>query len=187
MQRSKHLTIVHKCNVLVKTMGLFRDTVREVAAGYPELRVDDFHVDAMAALLVRRMPEFDVLVTENMIGDILSDLTAELVGSLGLAPSINAGDGRAMAQAAHGSAPDIAGRGIANPMGLLLSSTMLLRWLSDQHHDPRLATMAASIDAAVEQAVADGVRTADLGGTAGTMAFANGVVERLGAGIVAAR
>ena len=187
MQRRQHLTIVHKCNVLAKTMGLFRDTVRGVAEQYPGLRVDDFHVDAMAALLVRRMPDFDVLVTENMIGDILSDLTAELVGSLGLAPSINAGDTRAMAQAAHGSAPDIAGRGIANPMGLLLSSTMLLRWLAERHEDPRLGAVATNVDAAVERAVAEGVRTADLGGSAGTESFADGVIQRLGAAVTAGR
>jgi len=111
-RRRHHVTIVHKANVLAAT-AFFRDICREVARGYADVALDDVHVDAMASSLVRRPAGFDVIVTENMFGDILSDLAGELTGSLGLAASLNASDRTAMAQAAHGSAPDIAGRGIA--------------------------------------------------------------------------
>lgn len=178
--RRRHLTIVHKANVIRLGTGLFLEECRAVAAEYPELRVDDFHIDAMAAHLVRRAADFDVIVTTNMFGDILSDLTGELTGSLGLAPSINAGEGRAMAQAAHGSAPDIAGQDRANPIGIVCSTTMLLRWLAEQHRDPALATLGATIDAAVARTLTAGVRTPDLGGTAGTAAFAEAVIAHLG-------
>ena len=131
-RRRKHLTIVHKANVLRLTMGLFRDVCREVGERYPDVVVDDFHIDAMTVHLVRRGGDFDVLVAENMFGDILSDLTGELAGSLGIAPSLNSSDTRAMAQAAHGSAPDIAGRDLANPIAMILSSAMLLDWLASR-------------------------------------------------------
>ena len=106
-------------------------------------RVDDFHIDAMTVHLVRRADKFDVIVTENMFGDILSDLAGEIAGSLGIAPSLNSSDTHAMAQAAHGSAPDIAGQDIANPIAMILSSAMLLDWLGARHDDPRLADAAA--------------------------------------------
>ncbi|MGH7268356.1 MAG: isocitrate/isopropylmalate dehydrogenase family protein, partial [Candidatus Rokuibacteriota bacterium] len=113
-RRRRKVAVVHKANVLRKACGLFLEAARDVARNFPDVAVEDYHVDAMAALLVRRGADFDVLLTENMMGDILSGLAAELCGSLGLGPSINAGADRAMAQATHGSAPDIAGQGIAN-------------------------------------------------------------------------
>ncbi|TQJ17682.1 isocitrate/isopropylmalate dehydrogenase family protein [Kribbella jejuensis] len=172
LRRRRHLTIVHKANVLRTTTGLFREICREIAADYPQLQVDDFHIDAMTVHLVRHGADFDVLVTENMFGDILSDLTGELAGSLGIAPSINASLDRAMAQAAHGSAPDIAGRGLANPTAMIASGAMLLDWLG--------ATDAAGlIDQALRATVARGTRTADLGGTVGTSAFAEAVIGEL--------
>jgi 3-isopropylmalate dehydrogenase len=177
--RRGHLTIVHKANVIRLGTGLFLAECRAVAAEYPGLVVDDFHIDAMAAHLVRRAPDFDVIVTTNMFGDILSDLTGELTGSLGLAPSINAGEGRAMAQAAHGSAPDIAGQDRANPIGLICSTAMLLRWLAEQHHDSALGALGDTIDAAVTRTLAGGTRTRDLGGDAGTAAFAAAVIANL--------
>ncbi len=177
--RRQRLTIVHKANVIRLGTGLFLEECRAVAAEYPELRVDDYHIDAMAAHLVLRAADFDVIVTTNMFGDILSDLTGELTGSLGLAPSINAGDERAMAQAAHGSAPDIAGQDRANPIGLLGSVTMLFRWLAERHADPDLAALGATIDDAVARAVAGGARTPDLGGTSTTTTFAEAVVAQL--------
>ena len=122
--------MVHKANVIRKAYGLFLEACRDVAKQFPDVAVEDYHIDAMTAHLVRRGGDFDVILTTNMFGDILSDLTGELSGSLGMAPSINAGTGRAMAQASHGSAPDIAGKGIANPVGLILSSAMLLSWLA---------------------------------------------------------
>jgi 3-isopropylmalate dehydrogenase len=174
MRRRRRLTIVHKANVLAMTTGFFRDICREIADDYPGLEVDDFHIDAMTVHLVRHGADFDVLVTENMFGDILSDLTGELAGSLGIAPSINASHDRAMAQAAHGSAPDIAGRGLANPTAMIASGAMLLDWLG-------LQTPAELIDRGLRAAVARGIRTADLGGTAGTAEFTAAVVESISA------
>jgi len=180
--RRKRVSIVHKANVLRLTMGLFRDVCREVAAEYPDVTVDDWHVDAMAALLVRRGHDFDVLVTENMLGDILSDLAGELAGSLGMAGSINAGTSVAMAQATHGSAPDIAGRGIANPVGMIQSVALLVRWLAERHADDGLARTAARMSAAVEVALADeSCRTPDLGGRATTQDLTARIVAALAA------
>jgi 3-isopropylmalate dehydrogenase len=179
LRRRRHLTIVHKANVLRLTTGMFLDVAREVAAEYPGLIVDDFHVDAMAAHLVRRAGDFDVILTENMMGDILSDLTAELAGSIGVAPSINASSSAVMAQAAHGSAPDIAGRGIANPVGMMLSAAMLLTWLGRRHGDDKAATAAGAIELGVRETVARGVATPDLGGDATTAEFTAAVATAL--------
>jgi len=178
-RRRRHLTVVHKANVLKLTTGLFRDVCREVAVGYPEVTVDDFHIDAMTVHLVRRSADFDVLVTENMMGDILSDLAGELTGSLGVAPSINASDDLAMAQAAHGAAPDIAGRDLANPIGMISSGAMLLEWLGDRHDDAAATRAAALVHQAVTDTVNGGVATRDLGGTASTSQFARAVSGRL--------
>ena len=179
-RRRRRLTIVHKANVLRLSSGLFRDVCRQVAAGYPDVEVDDQHVDAMTVHLVRRAADFDVIVAENMFGDILSDLAGELAGSLGLAASLNASEDRAMAQAAHGSAPDIAGQDVANPVSMLLSAALLLGWLGDRHADPEASAAAELIERAVADTIATGVRTRDLGGTAGTAGFAAAVVDRVG-------
>jgi 3-isopropylmalate dehydrogenase len=178
-RRSKKLTIVHKANVLKLTTGLFRDVCREVAQDYPDVSVDDFHIDAMTVHLVRGADRFDVIVTENMFGDILSDLAGEIAGSLGIAPSVNSSDTHAMAQAAHGSAPDIAGKNIANPIAMILSSAMLLDWLGARHDDPRLADAAARVEQGVAAAVAAGTSTRDLGGTASTTEFTAAVVDAI--------
>jgi 3-isopropylmalate dehydrogenase len=179
-QRRKKVTIVHKANVIKLGSGLFLDVCREVGQQYPEVEIDDYHIDAMAAHLVRRAKDFDVIVTENMFGDILSDLAGELVGSLGLAPSINSNDQQAMAQAAHGSAPDIAGKNIANPTGIMLSTVMFLDWLSVQHNDSNVAEIARIIENGLLTAVSDGVKTRDLGGSASTTEFTQAIIERLG-------
>ena len=121
-RRRNKVTIVHKANVLQLSSGLFKRVCLEVAEGYPDVEVDDFHIDAMTVHLLRRASSFDVVVAENMFGDILSDMAGELAGSLGIAPSINASDDRCMAQASHGSAPDIAGKGLANPIAMILSA-----------------------------------------------------------------
>jgi 3-isopropylmalate dehydrogenase len=178
-RRSKKLTIVHKANVLKLTTGLFRDVCREVAKDYPDVSVDDFHIDAMTVHLVRSADRFDVIVTENMFGDILSDLAGEIAGSLGIAPSVNSSDTHAMAQAAHGSAPDIAGRDIANPIAMILSSAMLLDWLGARHDDARLADAAVRVEQGVAAAVAAGTSTRDLGGTASTSEFTAAVVDAI--------
>ena len=185
-RRDKRVTIVHKANVLRLTTGLFRDVCREVAADYPDVSVDDFHIDAMTVHLVRGADRFDVIVTENMFGDILSDLAGEIAGSLGIAPSVNSSDTHAMAQAAHGSAPDIAGKNAANPIAMILSSGMLLDWLGARHDDPRLADAAARVERGVAAAVAGGTSTRDLGGTASTTEFTAAVVDAIRSACAAA-
>jgi isocitrate/isopropylmalate dehydrogenase len=180
MTRRKKLTIVHKRNVLKLSDGLFYDTVRKVAADFDGLEIDEAIIDAMTALLVRHPGAFDVVVTTNMYGDILSDLCAELSGGIGLGPSINAGAKHAIAQAAHGSAPDIAGQNIANPTALLLSTSMLLKWLGDRHDREDLINAARRLGSAVDAQLTDATaRTADLGGQLGTDAFGEAVVKRI--------
>ncbi|MFT3715379.1 MAG: isocitrate/isopropylmalate family dehydrogenase [Gordonia sp. (in: high G+C Gram-positive bacteria)] len=171
-QRRRHVTIVHKANVLRLTTGLFRDVCLEVAQRYPDVTVDQQHVDAMAALLVRRPADFDVIVTENLFGDVLSDLAAELSGSLGLAASINCSDDTVMAQAVHGAAPDIAGRGVADPIAMVGSVALALDWYGRRYGDDRVRAAACELDAAVAATVAAGIATPDLGGTATTAEFA---------------
>lgn len=175
VERKKKVTIVHKANVIRLGSGLFLNVCKEVAEEYPDVSVDDYHIDAMAAHLVRRPEDFDVIVTENMFGDILSDLTGELAGSLGLAPSINASETKAMAQAAHGSAPDIEGKDIANPIGIMHSTVMLLEWLSMKHKDVRLKDAARLMEKSIDTTVRNNIVTSDLGGTASTSSFAEAV------------
>jgi 3-isopropylmalate dehydrogenase len=182
MKRKKRVTIVHKANVLPMTTGLFRDVCRNIGQLYPEVSVDTCHVDAMAAHLVRRGDRYDVIVAENMFGDILSDIAAEVAGSLGIAASINCSNEHAMAQAAHGSAPDIAGRGTANPIGIMLSSAMLLDWLSAKHADLDLAVAAERIRTGVRLAVLGRISTPDLGGSASTSDFTAAVLAIIGEG-----
>ncbi|MEM1164463.1 MAG: isocitrate/isopropylmalate dehydrogenase family protein [Pseudomonadota bacterium] len=178
--RGKGVTAVHKANVMRTTCGLFLDCCRTVAADNPGVPYDEQLVDAMCALLVRAPDRFDVIVTTNMFGDILSDLASELSGSLGLAASINAGESRAMAQAQHGSAPDIAGKGVANPASLIGSAAMLLDWMGRRESDAALSVAARAIDDAVEAVLSvPAQRTPDLGGESGTAAFTDAVIARL--------
>jgi len=171
----KKVTIVHKANVLKALTGIFLDTAREVAKKYAdEVQADDRIVDACAMQLVLNPWQFDVIVTTNLFGDILSDECAGLVGGLGLAPGANIGEGAAIFEAVHGSAPDIAGKGIANPVALLLAAAMMLEHVGRLEAAERLR---AAIDRTL---VADGIRTRDLGGTASTTEFARAVVARLG-------
>jgi 3-isopropylmalate dehydrogenase len=179
MRRRKHLTIVHKANVLRIGDGMFIDVCREVADRHPGIDVDDIIVDAMMAHVVRQPERFDVIVTTNMFGDILSDLTAELSGSLGLGGSLNAGTGHAMAQAAHGSAPDIAGRDVANPVSLILSAALLLAWFGERIGDARYEAAARAIEQAVATAMQAGRATKDVGGTLGTAAAGEAIVDIL--------
>lgn len=180
--RRRHVTAVHKANVLKVSDGFFLDCVRAVAREFPDIAHDEVIVDAAAALLVRDAGRFDVIVTTNMYGDILSDEASELSGSLGLGGSVNANETKCVAQAQHGSAPDIAGQDRANPTSLILSATMLLDWLAARHARPALATAARAIDAAVDRVLADPARrTPDLGGPLGTQAFGHEVAQALGA------
>lgn len=179
MTRKKHVTIVHKANVLKIGDGMFIDMCHEVGKEFPEVRVDDVIVDAMMAHVVRAPDRFDVIVTTNMFGDILSDLTAELSGSLGLGGSLNAGRDHAMGQAAHGSAPDIAGKDLANPASQLLSAAMLLTWYGQRKGGAKFLHAGAAIEAAVAASIASGQCTADVGGKLGTRAAGQAVVDQL--------
>ncbi|MGN6389642.1 MAG: isocitrate/isopropylmalate dehydrogenase family protein [Burkholderiaceae bacterium] len=179
MTRRRHVTIVHKANVLKIGDGMFIDVCHQVARDYPDVTVNDIIVDAMMAHAVRNPERFDVIVTTNMFGDILSDLTAELSGSLGLGGSLNAGADYAMGQAAHGSAPDIAGRDVANPFSLILSAGMLLGW-----HGRRKG-LQAFVDAgnAIEDAIGDSIAakeaTRDVGGMLGTRDTGRAFADRI--------
>jgi 3-isopropylmalate dehydrogenase len=168
MRRRKRLTVVHKANVLRMTMGLFLETCRDVGRAYADVALDDVLIDAMAGMLVRDASEFDVIVVENMFGDILSNLAAEIAGSVGVAASLNVSDTAAMAQASHGSAPDIAGKGIANPVAMILSGAMLLDWLGSRNNDVGAIQAASRVRESVSMTLSRGTRTPDLGGTAST-------------------
>jgi len=181
MQRRKKVTAVHKSNVLRVSDGLFLECVRAVAARYGQVQYEERIIDAMAALLVRDASPFDVVVTTNMYGDILSDEASEISGSLGLAASLNAGDAHGVAQAQHGSAPDIAGKNVANPASLIGSAAMLLAWLGERRGEKKLVEAAQAIEAALDAAIADpNTRTRDLGGPFGTDAFGKRVWELVG-------
>ena len=178
-QRRQRLTLVHKANVLKITDGMFLEECRKVAAEFADVTVDDFIVDAMMAHVVRNPERFDVIVTTNMFGDILSDLTAELSGSLGLGGSLNVGAEHAMGQAAHGSAPDIAGRNIANPLSQVLSAAMLLAWFAQRSGNSAYLQAAQAIEVAVEQSLAAQESTRDVGGQLGTREAGQALIRRI--------
>jgi isocitrate/isopropylmalate dehydrogenase len=178
--RRRKVTAVHKLNVLKVTEGLFLQEVRKVAAAFPDVTLEEQLVDSMAALLVRDAARFDVVLTTNMYGDILSDEAAELSGSLGLAASINAGERHCMAQAQHGSAPDIAGQDKANPASLVLSAGMLLGWLGRKHGRKSFQEAEQAIERAVDALIGSAsTRTRDLGGELGTRAFGEALAKKL--------
>jgi isocitrate/isopropylmalate dehydrogenase len=180
MRRRRKITNVHKANVFRVSDGFYLDCVRAVAKKFPEVAYEEQIVDAMAALLVRDASKFDVIVTTNMFGDILSDEAAEISGSLGLAASINAGKDHCFAQAQHGSAPDIAGKDLANPSSLIGSAGMLLGWLGERRNNTDLLRAAAVIDMALDAVISiPEWRTADLGGPLGTKAFGTRVAESI--------
>ena len=169
----KRVTAVHKANIMKMADGLFLRTVQEVAARYPDIRNDDRIVDAACMHLVMNPAQFDVLLLPNLYGDIVSDLCAGLVGGLGVVPGANLGADIGVFEAVHGSAPDIAGRGIANPMALLHSAVLMLRHINE-------GTIADRIMTALAAVLGEGkIRTRDLGGTASTMEFAEALCRRL--------
>ncbi len=172
--RRKKVTLVHKANILKMSNGLFLDVGREVAKEYGDLEFEDMIVDATAMKLVIQPERFDVIVTMNLFGDILSDLAAGLIGGLGVAPAANVGEGGcAIFEAVHGTAPDIAGKGIANPTGLMLSSLLLLEHVGQKEPAARLRR---GIYAAL---ASDETRTRDLGGKADTAQFTDAVIKRM--------
>ncbi len=177
-QRRHKVTSVHKANVLRVSDGLYLECSRAVAKRNPDVAYEERIIDAMAALLVRDASQFDVIVTTNMFGDILSDEASEISGSIGLAASLNAGRDHAVAQAQHGSAPDIAGKNIANPASLIGSAAMLLAWLGERRGDDNLVRAAAAIESALDRVIAKPEwRTPDMGGPCGTDAFGKRVAE----------
>jgi isocitrate dehydrogenase (NAD+) len=169
----KRVTAVHKANIMKLSDGLFLDCFRRVAQEYPDIAADDRIVDALCMRLVMNPETFDVLLLENLYGDIVSDLAAGLVGGLGLVPGANLGASASIFEAVHGTAPDIAGQDKANPTAMLMSAILMLRHLG-------AGTNADAIEKALLRTFRDGIKTADIGGTAGTKAFTRAVIERLG-------
>jgi 3-isopropylmalate dehydrogenase len=178
--RPGRVTCVDKANVL-PAMAFFRSIFLEVAQRHADITSDCAYVDATALRLVRSPWEFDVLVTENMFGDILSDLGAGLMGGMGMAPSADIGENQAVFQPCHGTAPDIVGRGIANPIAMFLSAAMMLEWLADRHHVVACRTAACYIRDSVDAAFADGtIIPHEYGGSAGTAMIAERVLSLVG-------
>ncbi len=183
-QRRKHLTFVHKNTVFKLGCGMFVEECLRAAQDFPDVKVDDVIVDTFAMRLIRDPQSFDVVVTTNMFGDILSDEAAGLVGGLGMAPGLCIGEGAiAMAQATHGSAPDIAGKDLANPYAMIESSRMLVEWLGHDRGVPQAVAAARAIGRALDQAMADpACRTPDIRGTATTRGMTAAIVERIARG-----
>ena len=172
----KKLTSVHKDTVFKLACGMFAEECRKVAKEYPDVAYDEVLVDTIAMKLVMKPQQFDVIVTTNTFGDILSDAAAGLVGGLGLAAGLSAGPDRAMAQATHGSAPDIAGKGIANPYAMIMSGQMLMAWLGHKHDEPKAVEAAKLMERAMERVISEAkVLTPDLGGKASTSQMGDAV------------
>jgi 3-isopropylmalate dehydrogenase len=177
---SKRVVAVHKSNVLRKSDALFAQVCREVSKAHPAISFSEMLVDAAAMNLIRDPLAFDVIVTTNLYGDILSDEAAQLVGGLGMTPSANIGDRFALFEPVHGSAPDIAGKGVANPVAMILSSAMMLDWLAKTRKDDGCARGASMVRSAVNRALeTGGARTPDLGGHATTTQVAKAIVDTL--------
>jgi isocitrate dehydrogenase (NAD+) len=179
-QRRK-ITVFHKANIMKVTDGLFIECSSGIHRDeYPNIDYEELIIDAGCMRVVQDPSRFDMLLLENLYGDVVSDLCAGLVGGLGVVPGANIGDQAAVFEAVHGSAPDIAGTGVANPLALLMSGVMMLNYLAEHQHRSDLGKVAGRIKAAYDAALTDGCKTADLGGDLGTEAFGAAVVERLG-------
>ncbi|MCA9265589.1 MAG: isocitrate/isopropylmalate dehydrogenase family protein [Planctomycetales bacterium] len=178
-QRRK-ITVFHKANIMKMSDGLFLRCAREVhQRDYPNIDYQEVIIDAGCMKLVQDPTQFDVLLLENLYGDVVSDLCAGLVGGLGVVPGANIGDERAVFEAVHGSAPDIAGKGIANPLALLMSGVMMLNYLHSERGDNDCLSSAERIKNAYNRALADGEKTGDLGGSLNTEQFATAVIDRI--------
>jgi len=175
----KKVTVFHKANIMKLTDGLFIRKSREVSEKYSDIEYQEIIIDAGCMKMVQDPTQFDVLLLENLYGDLLSDLCAGLVGGLGVVPGSNIGDNIAVFEAVHGSAPDIAGKNIANPLALLMSGVMMLNYLADNEGIEYYAECAGKIRKAYNKAVEQGATTRDLGGDLGTQEFADAVIERL--------
>jgi 3-isopropylmalate dehydrogenase len=181
VKRKKKLkvTAVNKANVMKKTCGLFLQSCRAVAKSYPTIVLEEMYVDNAAMQLIKRPHEFDVLVTTNMFGDILSDEASILVGGLGMAPGANIGDTFALFEPVHGSAPKYAGKQVANPCSMILASGMMLEWLGQKNSDALCFQAADDIENAVINTLKDGIFTQDLGGNAKTHEFGDAVAKKI--------
>ena len=177
-ERRKTVTAIHKANVMKKTDGLFLSACKDVASKYHDIGFSDMLVDAAAMNLIRNPQQFDVLVTTNMFGDILSDEAAQVAGGLGIAASANIGDDFAIFEPVHGSAPDIAGTNTANPTSLLLSAAMMLDWLGRRRHDERAVQASRGLHDAIDGCLANREVTRDLGGSLGTLEMGRAVARR---------
>lgn len=173
------VTCVHKSNVMRVSDGLFARSCAGVARDYPGIEFEQMYVDACAMNLIRRPQHFDVIVTTNLFGDILSDESSQAAGGLGMAPAANMGDSFALFEPVHGAAFDIAGRNAANPSSFILSAKMMLEWLGERNGDPKCAEAAAGVEEAVRGAVREGIRTKDVGGDRTTSEFTQEIVSRL--------
>jgi 3-isopropylmalate dehydrogenase len=180
-RKRRKLTAAHKEPVYRLACGMFAEECRKVAKEFPEVAFEEMMIDSISMKLVMDPRRFDVVVTTNQFGDILTDIGAGLVGGLGLAPGLCVGERQAMAQATHGSAPDIAGRGIANPYAMIMSGQMLLEWLGRRHDEPKATAAAEAILGAVTRVVAERKHlTRDLGGTAGTREMGDAIAATIG-------
>jgi isocitrate dehydrogenase (NAD+) len=179
MRDRKKVTVFHKANIMKLTDGLFIRKSREVSQQYSDIEYQEMIIDAGCMKIVQDPTQFDILLLENLYGDLLSDLCAGLVGGLGVVPGSNIGDNIAVFEAVHGSAPDIAGKNIANPLALLMSCVMMLNYLADNEGIEYYAECAGKIRKAYNKAVEQGATTRDLGGDLGTQEFADAVIERL--------
>ena len=175
----KRVTCVHKSNVMRKTDGLFSKSCESIAKEFPDIKFDQMYVDACSMNLIRQPQEFDVIVTTNLFGDILSDESSQVVGGLGMAPAANIGDDFGLFEPVHGAAFDIAGKQIANPTSFILSIKMMLEWLGNKNNDQNSSNAAKILEDTVLNIVKSGVATKDIGGTMSTREFTKEVTNRL--------
>jgi len=181
MQRNskKKVTCVHKSNVMKVTDGLFAKACTDISKDYPEIAFEEMYVDACAMNLIRQPQEFDVVVTTNLFGDILSDESSQVVGGLGMAPAANIGDNFALFEPVHGAAFDIAGQNIANPSSFLLSIKMMCDWLGTKHNDSKCFEVGQKLESTIFDLVKSGVKTKDIGGDISTTEFTKQITDNL--------
>jgi len=181
MQRDsmRKVTCVHKSNVMRITDGLFSKACSDVAQEYPDITLEQMYVDACAMNLIRQPEQFDVVVTTNLFGDILSDESSQVVGGLGMAPAANIGDNFALFEPVHGAAFDIAGKNIANPSSFLLSIKMMLDWLGAKNNDSKCLEVGQKLESVIFDLVKDGIKTRDIGGDKTTIEFTKEITDKL--------
>lgn len=179
-RKRKKVSVFHKANIMKLSDGMFIKCAREVhESKFPSIEYEELIIDAACMRLVQDPTRFDVLLMENLYGDVISDLCAGLVGGLGVVPGANLGEHCAIFEAVHGSAPDIAGKGVANPLAITMSAVMMLNYIAEKHSDTSLAAIATRIRTAYDRALVDGCKTRDLGGKLNTKEFAAAVIDRL--------